>query len=163
MPVPSTGDPTAAGAAPDRPAIAGWARPPAPAGAARRPQCAEPRWDRAPGVRAISPARSRRDRGTTACASTLRGSIELPPSGPDVAAGVPVVGQALPPTPALLPSGDAARAGCTRESRLRESHVIPKSERARTDRVDEDRRSLGGLPRNERATAPSTARPDGYG
>src|SRR5438067_4654841 len=163
MPVQSTGDPTAAGAAPDRPAIAGSARPPAPVGAARRPQCAEPRSGRAPGVRAISPARSRRDRGTTACASTLRGSIALPPSGPGVVAGVRVVSQALPPTPPLLPSGEAARAGGTRESRHRENHATPKSERARTDRVDEGRLSRGAPPRNERATAPSTARPDGYG
>src|SRR5207244_5681418 len=163
MPVPSTGDPTAAAAAPDRPAIAGWARPPAPAGAARRPQCAEPRWDRAPGVRAISPARSRRDKGTTACASTLRGSIAPPPSGPAVAAGARVVSQALPLTPPLLPSGEAARAGGTRESRRRESPVIPKNERARSGRVDVGRQSFGGPPRSERATAPSTERPDGCG
>src|SRR5438128_6310251 len=163
MPVPSTGDPTAAGAAPDRPAIAGWARPPAPAGAARRPQCAEPRWDRAPGVRAISPARSRPDRGTTACASTLRGSIELPPNGPAVAAAERVVSQALPPVPPLPPSGEAARAAGTRESRRRESRATPKNERARTGRVDEGRRSPAGPPRSERAAGPSTARPDGYG
>src|SRR2546430_3761946 len=163
MPAPSGGDPTAAGVAPDRPANAGWARPPGPAGAARRPQCAGPRSDRAPGVRAISPARSRPDRGMTACASILRGSIELPPNGPAVAAGERVVSQALPPTLALLPSCEAARAAGTRESRRRESHATPKNERARTGRVDEGRRSPGGPPRSERAAGPSTARPDGYG
>src|ERR1700732_5108056 len=101
--------------------------------------------------------------GKTACASTLPAPIGPPPIVPAVATGAPVANQAPHASAAAFPGSNAARAAGIHRSPGRGSRAPLKSEPARNDRADADRRTYEGPPRSAPAAAPSTPRPGGYG